>query len=451
METETSCQNNFEMSEALATFLASTPLLEEAWRLCSIANTKFPGAYVVEQIGSVAYVAFSRRQIDSWSEESCRNLVALDDEDGGLFAPLYRHREAEEPIKVHNGMLKLFLSMHPSLQIQIAALMGKVKSVVITGHSIGGTTASLSALWLLCHLQFMSSPKSTVLCITFGSPLLGNEALHRSILRQRWGGNFCHVVSKHDIMPRLLFAEIVNHISKIQALLHFWHWCMASPHIVPTGPCSQLPDDLKDSIFRFVLKDLELLVQAEDAAESLFRPFGSYVFCCQEGAICVENAASVIKMMYLMLATAPSPSCSINDHLKYGDYVAIVSKQFLMARNIDDEDCLPDSSYEAGVALALQSSELTVKEPVQDLCFSVQNSNLRKEAAIMAKDYLRKAQNGDKPNLTAANLAIKLSKIVPLELRLSATKPAAMRLMIKWVTMIPSSLRGAQKERTEST
>ena len=237
--------------------------------------------------------------------------------------------------------------------------MGKVKSIVITGQSIGGTTASLSALWLLCHLQSMSSPMSTVLCITFGSPLLGNEALNRSILRQRWGGNFCHVVSKHDIMPRLLFAEIVNHDSKIQSLLNFWHWCMASPHVSVTGLSSLLPDDLKDTIFQCVLKDLELLAQAEEPSESLFRPFGSYVFCCQEGAICVENAASVIKMMYLMLATG-SPNCSIEDHLKYGDYVAKVSKQFLKARNFLEEG-LPDPSYEAGVALALQSSELTDK------------------------------------------------------------------------------------------
>lgn len=117
------------MSETLATFLASTPLLEEAWRVCSIANTKFPGCYLVEQIGSVAYVAFSERQTDSATaglsdsddQRWCRNLVPLDAEDGGgLFAPLYRHTEAEQPIKVHNRMLKLFLSMYPTLQIQVS-------------------------------------------------------------------------------------------------------------------------------------------------------------------------------------------------------------------------------------------------------------------------------------------------------------------------------------------
>ncbi|EOX92653.1 hypothetical protein QUC31_003751 [Theobroma cacao] len=402
------------MSEMLATFLASTPLLEEAWRLCSIADTTFPGAYLVQQIGSVAYVAFSGRQADPGSDQSRENPARLDAEDGGLFAPLYR--EAEKPIRVHSGMLRLFLSMYQSLQIQFASLIGKVKSVVITGHSIGGTTASLSALWLLCYLQSMSSPITSVLCITFGSPLLGNEALHRSILRERWGGNFCHVVSKHDIMPRLLFADVVpNHISKIHALISFSHHCMAAPHLVVASLSSQLVDDVED-IFHCVLKDLELLAQAEEPSENVFWPFGSYVFCCQEGAICLDYAASVMKMMYLMLATG-SPSCSIEDHLKYGDYVGKVSKHFLRARNFHEED-LPDSSYEAGVALALQSTELVIKEPVEDLCLSVQNSNLTKEVAIRAKDCLQMARDGNKPTVIAANLATKLSKIVPFRIEI---------------------------------
>ncbi|KAL4379677.1 hypothetical protein GQ457_02G010120 [Hibiscus cannabinus] len=418
METGISCRTNFESSEMLATFLASTPLLGEAWKVCSIANTWFPDSYLVQQIGTVAYVAFSGRQVDSGLEQSCRNLLPLDAADAGLFAPLYRHSQPEEPIKVHHGMLKLFLSFYSGLRIQVAALVGKVKSIVMTGHSIGGAAASLSALWLLCHLHSTMSSPMSVLCVTFGSPLLGNGALHRSILRQRWGGNFCHVVSKHDIVPRLLFAEITNHVPTIQTLLHFWHRCMASPNVIVDGLLSQLPQDLNTNVFQCVLKDLEMLAHAKDAAaESLFWPFGSYVFCSLEGTICVENAASVIQMMYLMMAMG-SPSCCIEDHLMYGDSVGKVSKQLLNAKSFHENgDGLPDSSFEAGVALALQSADLadTDKEPVQveDLWLAMQNSNLRKNVAIMAKECLQEGQNDHRPNLTAANLAIRLSKIVP--------------------------------------
>ncbi|XP_038997879.1 lipase-like PAD4 [Hibiscus syriacus] len=263
----------------------------------------------------------------------------------------------------------------------------------------------------------MSSPMS-VLCITFGSPLLGNEALQRSILRQRWGGNFCHVVSNHDIMPRLLlFTETMNHISIIQSWLHFWHYCMASPHVIADGISSQLPQDLKTNVFQCVLKDLEVLARAEDlSAESSFWPLGSYVFCSREGAVCVKNATSIIRMMYLMMAMS-SLSCCIEDHLMYGDYVGNVSKQFLKAKSFHENgEGIPDSNFEAGVALALQSSDLTYKEPVQvqELCFSMQtSSNLRENVAVIAKECQQMGQNDHRPNLTAANLAIRLSKLVP--------------------------------------
>ncbi|KAK4360418.1 hypothetical protein RND71_019370 [Anisodus tanguticus] len=81
-------------------------------------------------------------------------------------------------------------------------IMNTTKLIVITGHSIGGAIASLLALWLLCHLQTICS----VICITFGSPMLGNESFSRAILQERWAEHFCHVVSQHDIVPRLFFS-----------------------------------------------------------------------------------------------------------------------------------------------------------------------------------------------------------------------------------------------------
>lgn len=233
--------------------------------------------------------------------------------------------------------------------------MEKSKSIIITGHCIGGAIASLCALALLSFLHSMSSPSHQVLCITFGSPLLGNASLSRAILRERWGGNFCHVVSKHDIMPRLLFTPLPS-FSHLHVLLQHWHLSMTSPH--SDTPAFQLRNEDKAELLRFVLPHLQVVAQAEQetatATSSLFWPLGNYLFCSQEGAICVDNAVSVVKMMHLMLLTA-SPSSSIEDHLKYGDYVGKVCMQFLNRRSFMQAD-LPESSYEAGVALALQSS-----------------------------------------------------------------------------------------------
>ncbi|GAV65023.1 Lipase_3 domain-containing protein [Cephalotus follicularis] len=393
MDTEAS---PFEASEMLAEFLASTPLLKESWRLCSLANTRAPQSFVIEQIGSIGYVAFSAIQMGQGSEPSCRNLVPLDSASDGIFFSLHRYNEGEESVMVHAGFLQLFSTMYnrPDFQTQMLALMEDCKSIVITGHSLGGTTASLAALWLLSYVQSTSSPLS-VLCITFGSPLLGNESLSRVILRERWGGNFCHVVSKHDIMPRLLFAPLAPLAQQLHILVQFWHLSMTSSH---SGQLLvQLHDEQKAEIFRFVLTYLEVLEQSrEGLATNMFWPFGSYFFCSGEGAICMDNAASIVKMMHLMLETS-NPTCSIEDHLKYGDYVEKVSLQFLKNTSFIQGD-LPESSYEAGVALAVQSSGIASQEPV----------------AILAKDCLKTARRmGRRPNLNMANLAIKLSQVNP--------------------------------------
>ncbi|OMO98736.1 nuclear pore complex protein Nup98-Nup96-like isoform 1 [Corchorus olitorius] len=54
--------------------------------------------------------------MDSGSDHIRGNPVRLDGEYGGLFAHLYRHSVTEESIRVHHGMLKLFLPLHQSLQ-----------------------------------------------------------------------------------------------------------------------------------------------------------------------------------------------------------------------------------------------------------------------------------------------------------------------------------------------
>jgi hypothetical protein len=106
----------------LATFLISTPLLPESWRLCSKANAAAVNLqrFVVERVGAVVYVAFSGVQIQSGSDPSWRNLVPLESIGGlPLFSPR-RNKEAEEPVMVHEGMLNLFSSLFNSIQNQVS-------------------------------------------------------------------------------------------------------------------------------------------------------------------------------------------------------------------------------------------------------------------------------------------------------------------------------------------
>lgn len=230
--------------------------------------------------------------------------------------------------------------------------MQKSKSIIITGHSIGGATASLVSLWLLSYLQqtSISSPPS-ILCITFGSPLLGNESLSRAILHQKWSGNFCHVVWKNDVVPRLLFAPLESFTPQLQFLLQYWQMSMASPHFAELNT-QVLDKEVKLQLFLFVLAHVEESARVE---RSSYWPFGNYLFCSDEGEICVDNAKATVKMLLLMFRMTESGDYGIKEHVKYGDWVERVASRFMTRRVMEGEMEHSESSYEAGIDLALQS------------------------------------------------------------------------------------------------
>ncbi|KAI6691791.1 hypothetical protein NL676_019501 [Syzygium grande] len=107
----------------VGTFLASTPLLQETWRLCGTANLMGCGALVAELVGGVGYVAFSGVQVLPLpsSDLNYGTLVPLGEAGRGLFTPLKRHYDGEELVMVHSGLLSLFLDFHsgPDFQSQV--------------------------------------------------------------------------------------------------------------------------------------------------------------------------------------------------------------------------------------------------------------------------------------------------------------------------------------------
>lgn len=236
--------------------------------------------------------------------------------------------------------------------VQILGVIEKSKAVVMTGHSMGGAVASLSALWLLSYLQSFTS-SLPVLCITFGSPLLGNESFSQAILRERWVGNFCHVVSNQDFLPRLFLAPppslSAQHPRFVQL---FWQLLMNSLQ----------SNSESAKLFRFLLPYVQawLATAVEEWATSPFSPFGNYLFFSEQGAVCVDDAAAAVKMLGLMF-TKVSLGSSIEDHLKYGEYAEKASWQLLMRKSFTLGQP-PESSYEAGLALAVQSCGLAADQ-----------------------------------------------------------------------------------------
>lgn len=234
------------------------------------------------------------------------------------------------------------------------------KSLVLTGHSFGGAIASLTALWLLSYLQSESASIS-VLCITFGSPMLGSKSLSRAILQERWAGNFIHVIAKHDIVPRLLFAPLDQVTTHIHCLLQFWHSSMKLEEL----SCSEqsLFGTQNSQLLKFVLVHINAAAENSEkgAAElkSAFSPFGNYMFCSDEGAICMDNDIAVTKLLHVLFSTATVSSVH-EDHMKYTGFVENISNQFLKRRSYSELGELRDqSNYDSGLALALQSSGIS--------------------------------------------------------------------------------------------
>jgi len=80
-----------------------------------------------------------------------------------------------------------------------------VTPLIVTGKGLGGSIASLFTISLLDKI---GSTKNRPLCITFGSPLVGDRKLQQAISRSsNWNSCFIHVVSCNDSLPRLFITN----------------------------------------------------------------------------------------------------------------------------------------------------------------------------------------------------------------------------------------------------
>lgn len=241
------------------------------------------------------------------------------------------------------------------------------KAVVFTGHSLGGAIAALAALHYLCISSSSSpwAPAPPVLCITFGSPLLGNEALSRAILRERWGGNFCHVVSQHDVVPRLLFCPLDAVPADIIVGMQLHQWPARTRHTgAVTTVTVRMADTDKDALRQLIQTHVgavameQKLATPETTGGSPYRPFGTYALCSPEGAACMDNTTAVVQMLYATFASRSSPGAESLEaaHSCYGELVLKMPQHLLFKRRLPLDDTPATPSYDDGVSLALEAS-----------------------------------------------------------------------------------------------
>ncbi|WVZ53731.1 hypothetical protein U9M48_004636 [Paspalum notatum var. saurae] len=399
----------FETSHVLGALLASSPLLARAWDHCAAATAAASG-FVHAEDGGRVYVGFSGVQAalsaagaavaGGGADAFAPVGLGGDGAAGRMFAPLVAAEPdaaaVREPVAVQALALRHFLKLCDAPDFQMLLNQIKGKAVVFTGHSLGGAIASLAALHYLCISSSSSpwAPAPPVLCVTFGSPLLGNEALTRAILRERWGGNFCHVVSQHDIVPRLLFCPLD----------------VIPAHIIVgmqlTTVTARMSDPDKDVLRQLIQTHVgavameQKLDTPEAPSGSPYRPFGTYVLCSPDGAVCVDNPTAAVQMLYATFASRCSTSAESPEaaHSCYSELILKMPKHLLLKRYLHVDDISATPNYDAGVSLALEASGIDA---------------MAMEAST-ARQWLKTSKRvGRRPSLNSARLSTQLGRITP--------------------------------------
>jgi hypothetical protein len=390
METAT---QTFTAGEEIATFLVSYRfLLHKAWEESLRANSS--KSFTLNEHEDVVYVAFP-------SFHGIEDFMVIESEYGEgniqtgneVFSGCLKGNDDQLAL-VHQGALKIFLyimentDFKKKLQIYINSKQKKPKSIIFVGHSLGGAVATLVTLWVLEKRLKQSSPFCITLkdvnpfCITFGCPLVGDERLVEAVGREHWGGNFCHVVSKHDIVPRMLLAPLESIAQPLIAIFPYWQGINA-PDAFIQDACRTLLNNVFDS-----LRESNGVVK-----KSPYRPFGTYVFCSSNGAACIENSETVLKMLHW---TIQSQETSLDEivqdclleHIRYGSVLKNVMQNSIRGRKLVNFNS--ESSYEMRISLQLEA-------------VGVQDDHVK-----LALLNLGTTEN--KHSADVSNLAIKLSK-----------------------------------------
>lgn len=100
--------------------------------------------------------------------------------------------------RVHEGFWRRALSVELP-----ASLLPLGASVLVTGHSLGGAVATLVAARLL------ADGRPDVRCVTFGAPLVGDEAWRQRVARD-WPGRFTNFIHLRDPVPAVFAWRVAR-------------------------------------------------------------------------------------------------------------------------------------------------------------------------------------------------------------------------------------------------
>lgn len=277
-----------------ANLVMTSNILELLWKKiseCSNAHQQLSSSlrWVTDEQKEFTVVAFVACSTENQLLEGADLVSSLSSTAKESFA-LFKFLGKKGGFAINRAAITLF---HQNLQ-QLSQLKDKInlsKPIIVTGHALGGSIASLFTLWLLEIVDF--SKTKHPICITFGSPLIGDSHLQKALFQySSWNSCFLHVVSNNDPIPR----KFINHNA------------------------------------------------------NAYKPFGTFLLCSNLGCSCFEEPESILE---LLAATASDGSP--NQGVDYENIVKHLKHKALF-KNVSEADWAT-SPYTVGIVTQLSVIE----------------------------------------------------------------------------------------------
>ncbi|KAF3437811.1 hypothetical protein FNV43_RR20567 [Rhamnella rubrinervis] len=292
-------------------------------KACSLAMEahKFPDQqFRVESSGGSSEVVFSF-PAGSWSEEDwySKEPFGAKTAEGSVFSSNLRSIGNDEFAIMNEAFLRRFeLILKPSVfRFKVEEAVKEGKKIVFTGHSLGGPIAVLATIWFLQEFVKPNNLKEPM-CVTFGSPLIGNHILPHALRRENWSHCFIHFVTRYDIVPRVLLAPLSSIQQQFHRILDFFKRKSTSVGV----EASELADDafafyysvmrnastLASHVSCKLMGSTNLLLETVTNFIQLspYRPFGTYIFCAGNGKlITLTNSNAILQLLFY--------SCQLNN------------------------------------------------------------------------------------------------------------------------------------------
>ncbi|KAL0014240.1 hypothetical protein SO802_001309 [Lithocarpus litseifolius] len=244
---------------------------------------------------------------------------------------------------INKPALELFTSIFDVLP---KSVMANSKPLIITGNSLGGSVASVFTLSLLEKFNFLTTKRP--LCITFGSPLIGDEGLQEAISKYAaWSSCFLHVVSDQDPVPRVLISQTV-----------------------------------------------------------VYKPFGTFLLCSKLGCSCFEDPSTILELLMATYSGTPENQDPNLVFESYGTFVKDLNRKVIFMDTTESFDCTTPP-LRAGIITQLAAIGLVPQQQPHNIDINTiitKTANQEKKLALFKKQVFDPSTQLNQVKIHMANL-----------------------------------------------